>query len=48
MSGVTQPINSYVCNPSISLGEIPNMREDFRAPRKRIRAGNANNVAKLT
>jgi hypothetical protein len=48
MSGVTQPTNSYVCNPTISLGEISNVREDFRAPRKRIRGANANNVGKLS
>jgi hypothetical protein len=47
MSGVTQPINSYVCNPTISPGEMFNMREDFRAPTKRIRGANANNVGKL-
>jgi hypothetical protein len=37
MSRDTHPINSYVCNPPISLGEIPNTREDFRVPRKRFR-----------
>jgi hypothetical protein len=37
MSGVMQPTNSYVCNPTVSLGEIPNAREDFRTPMKRIR-----------
>jgi hypothetical protein len=30
MYHVTQPTNSYVCNLSISLGEIPNIHEDFR------------------
>jgi hypothetical protein len=48
MSGVTQPTNSYVCNPTISLGEIPNVRKDFGTPRKRIRGANANNVGKLS
>jgi hypothetical protein len=48
MSGVTQPRNSYICHPTISLGEIPNMREDLRVPRKRIRGPNACNVAKLS
>jgi hypothetical protein len=47
MSGVTQPTNSYVCNPTISPGEIPNECNDFRAPRKRIKGANANNVGKL-
>jgi hypothetical protein len=47
MSGVTQPINSYVCNPTISPGEITNVHKDFRTPRKRIRGANANNVGKL-
>jgi hypothetical protein len=48
MSGVTQPKNSYVCNLSISPGEILNLRKDFRTPRKRIRGANANNVGKLS
>jgi hypothetical protein len=48
MSGVMQPTNSYVCNPTISLGEIPNVSQDFRVPRKRIRGANANNVGKLS
>jgi hypothetical protein len=47
MSRVTQPTKRYVCNPSISPGEIPNIRKDFRVPRKRIRGTNANNVGKL-
>jgi hypothetical protein len=47
-SCVTQPTNSYVCNPYISVGEIPNVREDFMAPRKRIRGANANNIGKLS
>jgi hypothetical protein len=48
MSGVTQPTNSYICNPTISPGEIPNVHEDFRTPRKRIRGANANNIGKLS
>jgi hypothetical protein len=48
MSRVTRPTNSYVCNLSISPGEIPNVREDFRVPRKSIRGANANNVGKLS
>jgi hypothetical protein len=48
MSSVTPPTNSYVCNPTISPGEIPNVREDFRTPTKRIRGANANNVGKLS
>jgi hypothetical protein len=48
MSHVTQPTNIYVCNPSISPGEIPNIREDFRVPRKRFRGANENNVGKLS
>jgi hypothetical protein len=47
MSRVTQPTNSYVSNPSIIPGEIPNVCEDFRVPRKRFRGANANNVGKL-
>jgi hypothetical protein len=48
MSCVTQLTNSYVCNPSISSGEILNVREDFRVPRKMFRGANANNVGKLS
>jgi hypothetical protein len=48
MSSVTQPTNSYVWNPIISPREIPNMHEDFRTPRKRIRGANANNIGKLS
>jgi hypothetical protein len=48
MSSVTQLTNSYVCNLTISPGEIPNVREDFRAPRKMIRGANANNLGKLS
>jgi hypothetical protein len=48
MSGVMQPTNSYVCNTTISPGEITNVHEDFRTPRKRIRGANANNVGKLS
>jgi hypothetical protein len=48
MSHVTQPTNNYVCNLSISLGEIPNVREDFRVPRKRFRGANAKNIGKLS
>jgi hypothetical protein len=48
MSDVTQSTNSYVFNPTISLGEIPNVCEDFRTPRKRITGANANNVGKLS
>jgi hypothetical protein len=47
-SHVTQPTNSYVHNLSISPGEIPNVHEDFRVPRKRFRGANANNVGKLS
>jgi hypothetical protein len=47
MCGVMPSTNNYVCNPSISLGEIPNVREDFMAPRKRIGGTNANNIGKL-
>jgi hypothetical protein len=36
------------CNPNISPGEMFNTREDFRAPRKRIRGANANKVGKLS
>jgi hypothetical protein len=48
MSRVTQPTNNYVCNPSISPGEIPNVHKDFRVPRKRFRGANADNVGKLS
>jgi hypothetical protein len=48
MSGVMQPTNSYVCNLTISFGEIPNVSEDFRTPTKRIRGANANNIGKLS
>jgi hypothetical protein len=48
MSGVMQPTNSYACNLTISLGEIPNICDDFRTPRKRIKGANANNVGKLS
>jgi hypothetical protein len=48
MSGVTLPTNSYVCNPTISPGEMPNVHEDIRTPRKRIRGANANNIGKLS
>jgi hypothetical protein len=48
MFGVTQPTNSYVCNPTITLGEISNVHEDFMTPRKRIRGANANNIGKLS
>jgi hypothetical protein len=48
MSGVMQPTNSYVCNPIVSPGEIPNVRKYFRTPTKRIRGANANNVGKLS
>jgi hypothetical protein len=48
MFGVTQPTNIYVCNPTISPSEIPILRKDFRAPRKRIRGANANNIGKLS
>jgi hypothetical protein len=47
MSDITQPINSYVCNLSISQGEIPNLRESFRSPSKR-RGANTNNMGKLS
>jgi hypothetical protein len=43
-----QSKRSYVYNLSISSGEIPNPREDFRSPRKRIRGANANNVGKIS
>jgi hypothetical protein len=48
MFGVTQPKNSHVYNPAISPREIPNVRKDFMAPRKRIRVAKANNVVKLS
>jgi hypothetical protein len=48
MSGVMQLTNSNICNPTISPGEILNIREYFRAHRKRIRGANANNVGKLS
>jgi hypothetical protein len=48
MSGVTQSTNNYVCNLSISPGEIPSLHEDFMMPRKRIRGANANNVGNLS
>jgi hypothetical protein len=48
MGGVTQPTNNYVCNPTISSGEILNVREDFRAHRKRIMRSNTNNIGKLS
>jgi hypothetical protein len=48
MSGVTQSTNNYICNPTISPGEIPNVHEDFRTPRKRIMGANANNIGKLS
>jgi hypothetical protein len=48
MSGVTQPTNTYVCNPTVTPREIPNAREDFRTPTKRIGGANANNVGKLS
>jgi hypothetical protein len=39
--------NNYVCNLSISPGEILNLREDFRSSVKRNRGENANNVGKV-
>jgi hypothetical protein len=48
MFGATQLKNSYVCNPTISPGEITNLCEDFRTPKKRIRGAIANNVGKLS
>jgi hypothetical protein len=48
MSGVTPSTNGYVCNPTVSPGEILNVREDFRTPTSRIRGANANNVGKLS
>ena len=48
MSGVTQPTNNYVCNLTISPGEIPNVHQDFRVARKRIRGANANIAGKLS
>jgi hypothetical protein len=48
MSGVTQSINIYVCNLTISPGEILNVRDDFRTPRKRIRGADENNIGKLS
>jgi hypothetical protein len=44
MSRVMQPTNNYVCNLVISPGEIPNVHDDFRTTRKRIKGANANNV----
>jgi hypothetical protein len=48
MSSVMRSTNIYVCNLTISPREIPNVSEDFRAPRKRIKEANANNVDKLS
>jgi hypothetical protein len=48
MFDITQPTNSYVYNPTISPEEIPNVREDFMTPKKRIGGANANNVGKLS
>jgi hypothetical protein len=48
MSGITQATNNYVYNLTISPGEIPNVREDFMTPKKRIRGANTNNVGKLS
>jgi hypothetical protein len=48
MYGVMQPTNSYVCNLAISPGEISNVHEDFRTPRKRIMRADANTVDKLS
>jgi hypothetical protein len=48
MSRVTQPANSYACNLSISPGEISNVHEDFKVPRKGFRRANANNIGKLS
>jgi hypothetical protein len=48
MSRVTQPTNNYVFNPSISPGEMPNIHEDFRVPRKRIRGANADSIGKMS
>jgi hypothetical protein len=48
ISSVTQLTNSYICNLIISLGEIPNVHDDFRTPRKRMKGANANNVGKLS
>jgi hypothetical protein len=48
MSDITQPANSYICTLSVSPGEIPNLREDFRSPRNRMRGANANNIGKLS
>jgi hypothetical protein len=47
MSHVIQPTNSYVCNPSISPGEIPNVRE-ILGYLGWFRGANANNVGKLS
>jgi hypothetical protein len=47
MSGITQPINSYVYNLSRSQGELPNLGESMRSPRKR-RGPNGNNIGKLS
>jgi hypothetical protein len=48
MSGATQLINNYVWNSTVSLGEVPSMRKDFRTHTKRIRGPNANNIGKLS
>jgi hypothetical protein len=47
MSDIMQPTNNYVCNLSISQGELPNLHESIRSPRKR-RGANTNNVGKLS
>jgi hypothetical protein len=45
---VPMSVKSYVSNPTISLGEIPNVHQDFRVARKRIRGANVNIVGKLS
>jgi hypothetical protein len=39
---------SYVSNPTITLGEIPNVRQDFRVAMRRIKGANANTIGKLS
>jgi hypothetical protein len=45
---VPMSAKSYVSNPTISPGEIPNVHQDFRVARKRIKGANANIVGKLS
>jgi hypothetical protein len=44
---VPMSTKSYVSNPTITPGEIPNVRQDFGVVMKRIKGANANTVGKL-